>query len=261
MSRERALGDIMDYKEHEKESRGIKENNEGMKNDTSGPSLPAAQSRLGWLKLLGIVVIATIITTVATVWVITVYLFPSELKPVTLSDLEEQTLTAKIERLDPLQKADVTRKEQSQSTGEMLLKPERYSEDASGREIVLSERELNALLAKNTEFAKRLAIDLSGDLASMKLLMPLDEDVPVFGGKTLKVTAGVELTYAGGKPVVALKGVSVWGVPLPNAWLGNLKNVDLVKEFGAREGFWNAFAAGIDGIKIEEGHLRVKLKE
>ena len=261
MSRERTLGDTMDYKRHEKESNGIEENNGGMKNDTSGPGLPAVQSRLGWLKLLGIVVVATVITTVATVWVITVYLFPTELKPVTLSAREEQTLTAKIERLDSLQKTNATRKEQSQSTGGIPLKPESYSEDASRREIVLSERELNALLAKNTDLAKRLAIDLSGDLASMKLLIPLDENVPVFGGKTLKVTAGVELAYAGGKPVVALKGVSVWGVPLPNAWLGNLKNVDLVKEFGAGEGFWNAFAAGIDGIEIEEGRLRVKLKE
>ena len=261
MSRERALGDIMDYKKHEKKSGEIKENNGGMEKDTSGAGVQTAQSHLGWLKLLGIVVLATIITTVATVWVITVYLFPSELKPVTLSAREEQTLAAKIEQLDPLQKTDVARKQQSQSTGERPLKPERYSEDASRREIVLSERELNALLAKNTDLAKRLAIDLSGDLASMKLIIPLDEDIPVFGGKTLKVTAGVELAYVGGKPVVALKGVSVWGVPLPNAWLGNLKNVDLVKEFGAGEGFWNAFAAGIDGIKIEEGRLRVKLKE
>ncbi len=261
MSRERALGDIMDYKKYEKESREIKENNEGMKNDISRPVLPAVQSRLGWLKLLGIVVIATTFTTVATVWVITVYLFPTELKPVTLSSREEQTLTAKIERLDPSQKTNVTRKGQSQSTGEIPLKPERYSEDASRRDIVLSERELNALLAKNTDLAKRLAIDLSGDLASMKLLIPLAEDIPVFGGKTLKVTAGLELAYASGEPVVALKGVSVWGVPLPNAWLGNLKNVDLVKEFGGGEGFWSAFAAGIDNITIEDGYLRVKLRE
>ena len=35
------------------------------------------------------------------------------------------------------------------------------------------------------------------------------------------------MRYANGRPVMVLKGVSVWGVPLPNAWLGNLKNIDL----------------------------------
>ena len=58
-----------------------------------------------------------------------------------------------------------------------------------------------------------------------------------------------------------LKGVSLWGVPIPNAWLGGLKNVDLVKEFGAQRGFWQAFAAGVENIRVEEGNLSIKLKE
>ena len=244
----------MDYPNNEKERKEIK-------NSTSGPGSKAAQSGSGGLKLFGIVIVATVIITLVAVWVITAYIFPSELKPVTLSAREEQVLTAKIDRLESLQKPNVTRKQQKQPADGKPLKPERYSEGASNREIVLNERELNALLAKNTDLAKKLAIDLSGDLASMKLIIPLDKELPVVGGKTLKVTAGLELAYAGGKPVVALKGVSVWGVPLPNAWLGNLKNVDLVKEFGGEEGFWSAFAAGIDGIKIEEGQLRIKLRE
>lgn len=81
------------------------------------------------------------------------------------------------------------------------------------------------------------------------------------GGKTLKVSAGTELAYANGRPIVILKGVSVWGVPIPNAWLGNLKNVDLVKEFGGDEGFWKTFAEGIEDIHIVEGELKIKLLE
>jgi hypothetical protein len=229
--------------------------------DISNLNSSATTPRFGWSKLIGIVVIATIIATVITVWAVTYYIFPKELKPVTLSTKEEQILNAKIERLNSVQKTRVTRKRQSQSTGEIPLAPERYIEEASSREIVLSEKELNALLAKNTDLAKKLAIDLSDDLASAKLLLPLDKDFPFLGGKTLKVTAGLELAYADGKPIVMLKGVSIWGVPLPNAWLGNLKNVDLVKEFGGNEGFWNAFAAGVDDVKIKEGSLRVKFKE
>lgn len=229
--------------------------------DISHLNSSATTPRFGWPKLLGIVVIATIIATVITVWAVTYYIFPKELKPVTLSTKEEQILNAKIERLNSVQKTRVARNRQLRSTEEIPLAPERYSEGASTREIVLSEKELNALLAKNTDLAKKLAIDLSDDLASAKLLLTMDEDFPFLGGKTLKVTAGLELAYADGKPIVALKGVSIWGVPLPNAWLGNLKNVDLVKEFGDDKGFWNAFAAGVDDFKIKERSLRIKLKE
>jgi len=234
---------------------------EPLNNDTSDQVSPETASRFGWLKVLGIVLAATIISTVIAVWAVTSYMFPKELKPVTLSAKEETALEAKIERLNAFQQPSRSSKQRSQSTEEMPLEPERYDEEAAGRDIVLSEREVNALLAKNTDLAKKLAIDLSDDLASMKLLLPLDEDLPVVGGKTLKVTAGLRLAYVDGRPVVALKGISVWGVPLPNAWLGNLKNVDLVKEFGGEEGFWRAFAAGVEEIKVEEGSLRFRLKE
>ena len=84
--------------------------------------------------------------------------------------------------------------------------------------------------------------------------------MPLLGGKTFKMAAGLGLSYTNGKPVVVLKGVSLWGVPIPNAWLGNLKNVDLVQNYGD-EGFWQAFAGGVDNISVGDGRLTVKLKE
>jgi hypothetical protein len=51
------------------------------------------------------------------------------------------------------------------------------------------------------------------------------------------------------------------GVPIPNAWLGNLKNIDLVQEFGGNRGFWKTFADGIEYIHVENGRLLIKLKE
>ena len=104
-------------------------------------------------------------------------------------------------------------------------------------------------------------IDLSEDLASGKFLLPLDEDFPILGGKTLKISAGIELAFANDRPIVKLKGVSVMGIPVPNAWLGGLKNVDLINEFGQDEGFWKSFSDGVENIHIEEGSLVIKLKE
>ena len=51
------------------------------------------------------------------------------------------------------------------------------------------------------------------------------------------------------------------GVPVPSAWLGGLKNVDLVAEFGAEPGFWKTFSEGVEDIRIRDGHVQIKLKE
>jgi hypothetical protein len=61
--------------------------------------------------------------------------------------------------------------------------------------------------------------------------------------------------------VVVLKGISLMGVPIPNAWLGGMKNIDLVAEFGGDPGFWKSFAAGVNNISVSEGKLFIELKE
>ena len=58
-----------------------------------------------------------------------------------------------------------------------------------------------------------------------------------------------------------LRGLSVMGVPLPNAWLGGLKNIDVVREFGGDEGFWRAFAEGVESLSVEEGRITITLNE
>jgi hypothetical protein len=81
------------------------------------------------------------------------------------------------------------------------------------------------------------------------------------GGQILKVRAGMELAYRNDRPVAILKGVSVMGVPIPNAWLGGMKNIDLVEYYGEESGFWNAFAGGVDNISIKDGSVTLLLKE
>jgi hypothetical protein len=214
-----------------------------------------------WLKIFGIVVVACVVSTLVALCAVYFYLFPGPFKPVALSTSEEQVLEQKLEQLDSTQRSRTLHKGSAKGQKENGMQPERYTETDANREIILTERELNGLLAKNTDLASQLAIDLSQDLASAKLLIPLDEEFPLLGGKTLKVTAGLELAYRDKNPVVSLRGISLWGVPIPNAWLGNIKNVDLVQEFGDQKGFWSAFADGIDEVEVSDGQLRVKLKE
>lgn len=207
----------------------------------------AAQSRrgLGPLKVIGIVLIVLLLLMAGGFWLVKTYALPSEFKPVVLKSQEEKELTEKLSVLHP----------------KATLEPEAYSEKDADRRIRLTERELNALLAKNTNLAQRVALDLSADLVSAKILIPMEEDFPVLGGKTLRVKAGVEFAYGDGRPIVRLKGVSIMGIPLPNEWLGGMKNIDLVEEYGDASGFWTTFAAGVDDVRVEEGWLVIHLKE
>ncbi len=208
----------------------------------------SSDTKIGCLHVVGVILLTVFISVSVTLWVIQYFLFPKPFQPVTLDARETTVLEQKLQQIGlPLPADDLT--------------PEPYTEVGASREISLTEKELNALLAKNTDMAEKTVIDLADNLASAKILLPLDPEFPFIGGKTLKVNAGMELAYANNTPIIKLKGVSVWGVPAPNAWLGNLKNVDLVNEFGGNAGFWQSFAAGVEDIHVEEGHLLIKLKE
>lgn len=206
------------------------------------------------------IVLATILLTAgATYWLVRTYIYAKDFKPVELSTSERQELNAKLRVLgyqpDPVASASPAESDQE------WLRPERYSEEGARREVSFSERELNAMVANNPDIARKLAVDLGEDLVSARLLVPVDPDFPLLGGKTLRVSAGVEMAFRDARPVVVLKGVSVMGIPIPNAWLGGLKNIDLVSEFGDQQGFWKGFADGVDNIRVEEGRLKIQLKE
>ena len=211
------------------------------------------------------VLVAMVAAAALTFWLVRAYLYPSEFEPVSLSQKEQVALDGKLRGLglDPREVLpDAKRSGQEDrfdEDGRLIAEP--YSEAGASRSVSLSERELNAMVASSPEFARQFAIDLSSNLASAKLLIPVDPDFPVLGGRTLRVTAGLEIDYRNERPVVILRGISVMGVPVPNAWLGNLKNVDLVEQFGGDPGFWRSFAAGIDTISVEDGKLDITLKE
>jgi hypothetical protein len=225
-----------------------------MEND---PPINREKKGLGWLQVLGIVVVAMLITIAVTLWLVKVYLFPSEFTPVTLNESEQRVLDRKLQYLDQT----ASPAGGSAGTEARPLEPQPYSEEGASREVRFSERELNGLIANNTDLARKVAIDLSDDLVSAVILMPMEPDFPIMGGKTLRVRTGVMFAYENERPIVKLRGVSVMGVPLPNAWLGGLKNIDLVQEFGSDEGFWKAFADGVGMIRVEDGNLMIRFKE
>ena len=220
------------------------------------PSVPPAvppRRRFSSLQLTFSVLAAVLLTAALTLWAASAWLFPSELRSVRLSPPERQALDGKLQQLG----VSLGRQEGD----EEWLRAVPYDELGASRSLVFTERELNALISGQPDLAGRVAVSLTDDLASVRVLVPLDPDFPLMGGRTLRLSAGAELSYAGGRPRVLLRGVSVMGVPVPGAWLGNLKNVDLVERYGGEPGFWQAFAAGVEEIRLEGGQLRVALRE
>ncbi|MBP7829921.1 MAG: arginine N-succinyltransferase [Kiritimatiellae bacterium] len=209
-----------------------------------------SKRRFGCLHVFLFVLAAVALTAVISFFVFRAVYFPSAFKPVTLNAREEKALEAKLERLDF-----------TANNAPAAPEPEPYSEEGAERTIRLTEKELNALLDRNTDLAGKLAIDLSENLVSAKLLIPLDEDFPVFGGRTLRVRAGLKVRLSGEKPEVVFQGLSIMGIPLPAAWLGGMKDVNLLNETGGDQGFWKTFAGGIEDLRVEDGQVRIKLKK
>jgi hypothetical protein len=182
--------------------------------------------------------------------------YASKFTPVTLTPKENVVLQDKLARLRQEEPVSVP----FESVPGKPLSPEPYTEGAN-RQIQLSERELNGLIAGTPDIARKVAIDLSDDLISVKLLLPVEDEVPVLGGKTFRIHLGLAVRYEEEKPYIALKGVSLGGIPLPNAWLGYLKNVNLVGEFESGDGFWKIFSGGVRSIEVRQGRMRITLKE
>ena len=228
-------------------------------------SKDTASSKTGkGIPTIWIVLIAIIATAALSYWIITTYIYPQDFKPVVLKPQEQKELDQKLRILgyqpDHARAQPQAPAKPKDFDRDGRLIPQKYSEENGERDVEFSEKELNSLLASNPDMARKLAIDLSDDLVSARLLIPLDKDFPVMGGRTLRVSAGVEMAFQNGRPRVVLKGVTVMGVPIPNAWLGNLKNIDLISEFGDESGFWKSFADGVEDIHVEDGRLKVNLK-
>jgi len=226
------------------------------------PTSPSTSFSLSGLQVLGVALILILVTILFTTWWLSNNIYAAPFTPTQLTTSEQQTLEAKLAQLSAKQQPTInsaTAKSTQSPSGP--LKPEPYRENNAKREIHLSEKELNALIAKDPETAKHVAVDLTDDLVSVKLLVPMAHDVPVLGGKTLKLHLGVVLKYVDSRPVVAIRGMSLGGVPLPQSWWGDIKNINLVEKFWTEGGFWDQFAKGVEQVSIREGEFRVKLKE
>ena len=220
-----------------------------------------ASPRFSGKQVMLFVGLAVLTTALVTAWWVNQYLYAATFEPTQLTQSEQWALDLKMAQLGQADDSSIPTAKPKVFSSNGSLEPTPYSEEGTSRQINLTEREVNSLIAKDADMAKHVAIDLAKNLVSVKLVVPVDEEMPIVGGKTLKLNFGVELSYADGKPVVAMQGISLGGVPLPSAWWGDIKHINLVEEFGGPGGFWDQFAKGVEDLNIQDGQLRITLKE
>ena len=222
---------------------------------TSTPPMPPRRTR--WLAIVAGALLLIVVTIGVTLWVARTWLFPAPFEPVRLDAAEARVLDDKLARLGAPLALPGSRPGTEADDG--VARPEAYREDPAARTVRLTQRELNALLARDSDLAQRVALHLGRDTVSANVIVPIPADFPIMAGRNLRFTSGLGLRHEQGRAVVVLEGISVMGVPLPSAWLGGLKGKDLVAWYGGQDGFWRQFAAGIEQLRVEDGQLTVQL--
>ena len=181
-------------------------------------------------------------------------------EPVVLTQQEQQAFDQKI-RILRLRDGDDEREAQPSLPDspdvEIAVAPEAepLDEDFIRKPVVITERELNSIFGTDPDFAGTVRFTLKKDTIQFKVNYPVEDDVPVLGGKTIRLNVRAGLQYDNGTLDVRIRNVAVGGMPIPNAWLGDVKNVNLVEEFAADDEVVQALAAGIETLEVQDGQI------
>ena len=199
------------------------------------PNQPTEQPKRSKSKKVLFILLAVLLLTV-TAGVVAYWWYNRPITPTVLSEQEQRVLDQKVEAVqEPVY-------------------------EAGGKVIVLTEREVNALLHHNTNLGDKVKIEFATDAVHARIHTDLDPDLPILGGKELKARARFKLITEQGSPAIILDDLTVWGISLPNAWLGDLKGKNLLSNLGL-ELKENRVGRGIEEISVKSGEIRIRLAE
>ena len=136
--------------------------------------------------------------------------------------------------------------------------PTQPTYEKGAKEIILTEHELNGLLNESTTLGDKLKFELVEGAVHARIETDLDKDLPLVGGKRLKAHARFFVSTESGRPRLVLDDLTIWGISLPNDWLGGLKGQDLL---GQTVGGQGGGLAGVKEIKVESGRLVIRLAD
>lgn len=209
---------------------------------------PATFPQSSWKKKLllttTIVLCSAGIAAAGTAWWVKHNIYANAMQPVALSQAEQASLDSKLKAL-------------GQNGSAPPVDPE-----VAKRTMTISEKEINAFLAQQG-LGEQLKVELSDGSAAATVLAPIEKEVPLIGGTTLRIHVGFGARMDDSKHLAfSITDVTLGGVPLPNAWLGNLKGLNLLADSPLQtDPAVKGFLAGIRDFKIERGTMRIVLNE
>ncbi len=195
------------------------------------------------LIVLGVLLLCCGITAAATAWWVKRNVYASPMTPVSLTATEEVELQQKIAAFENPAAAPAVSPEEAKRT------------------LVVSQKEVNAYLAKQG-LGESVKVDLNKDALAVSTLIPVPPDAPFLGGTTLRIRVSLAASMNDSHQVVLnVQDVSLGGVPMPNAWLGDIKGVNLVTSDINTNPALKRFFDGIKEMDLEDDSLRVVLNE
>ena len=180
------------------------------------------------------------------------------IKPVELSLDEKTTLERKLTAINP---EFIDRGEGpmgSEFDVETEIDPAPTYEKGE-KEFEITERELNGMVNEYTELGDQVKFELVDGAVHARIATDLDEDLPIVGGRNLKARARFFIETLDGVPRLVLDDLTVWGISVPNDWLGGLKGQNLLGEVLGDGG--KTSLAGIESLEVERGKLVIRLAE
>jgi len=122
-----------------------------------------------------------------------------------------------------------------------------------GKELRLTERELNGLLNANTDLGQTVRLELDRDAINAYLAVPIPQDFPVGGGRMFRAKGRFRLSLGPDQaPVAMLEDVTVLGLSLPKEWLGGVKGKNLLADAMGGQGGASSWK-GIKSLRIVPG--------
>ena len=200
-----------------------------MTEETTPTPVRKSLSITAWL----LIVLAVLLMGLGGLW----YWQNRPIKPVVLTEPEKSIAEAKVEAIQ---------------------KPNEPTYEKGSKEIIFTERELNGLLNENTTLGKTVRFELATGAVHARLDTDLDPNLPIFGGKRLKARARFLVGHESGSARLVLDDLTVWGISLPNDWLGGIKGQNLLEEALGTE---SGGISGVEEFRVESGRLIIRLAE
>ncbi|MEM0968136.1 MAG: hypothetical protein AAGJ31_02190 [Verrucomicrobiota bacterium] len=222
--------------------------------------------------VLGII-LAVLVLAILGVVVWIVYNFYAHNRPVNLSEKEMVRVEEKVGALSASSEAAV---DPSRTTDDILRERGQArvieGNESPGEEpiidrrmIAFTQREINGMLNYNSALGEQLQLQLKPGYIDIQFFQPIPDDVQFFGGQTWRVSLDVSLNKVpGGGMEMALKDLTIGGVPIPSAWLSMIgieKNQDIIELIKKEVPAFEKFEQGIEYIDISSGTMQIKLAE